>query len=162
MRKIWPLLLLGALLSGCSSTQTPTPRQTPTLEPIPRPNSAATASSPLTEDSLNSTLPSDLIQEIAYFGAGGGGGSGCFGEHPEYPAFVWDYAADDYPVELFSEVDTGICGLTSGESVNMDLSLPDGSVQHDKALSQQVEGHSQAEVNFSYIPDLHGPVGNYA
>jgi len=115
----------------------------------------------VTENSLNKTLPDDVIKEIAYFGGLGGGGGGCFNSDALKPTFFSDYESLNTTIEVFSSVETDICGLSKDEKIEITLQLPDASTRNFQSSAQQPEGQSYAELDFEFIPKLHDPLGEY-
>ncbi|MBK8784711.1 MAG: SH3 domain-containing protein [Anaerolineales bacterium] len=176
-RKTIASTITSILILACGLLETPLLVSTPQMEvgsPTPE------ISTPLDEnnqgnnqveeiiiskDSLETVLPADIIQEIAYFG---GLGAPCWKIVCECELYEQTslsiFSNTDYLgyTEFLNDIAFEICGLQGIETVSIKVELPNGTVESYQATSYLSEGGlSGFMVDFEYTPVLPSSPGTY-
>jgi len=178
--------LPSAILERATSTWTPAifppdtltpsntarPAATPKPSRTPRPTATATETEPptatptptplvLSPEEASSVRPEDVLEEILV--AGGAGGYGrCWQDDPPPPhvELVSYPGTGDY--ELLTPVEIKSCGWQAGEQVSIRVLYPDGRELLDDKTSIAAGEESYGGFNFTFMPTLDDPPGDYA
>jgi len=128
---------------------TDVPAKPATSEPAaPRIQEASFSSS-----SWSQEVPDDILEQLGFFGQGGGGGEYCIDEYSE-PAFMSDLSGETY--ELFNWVFIVSCGWQEGETVRQTITYPNGRVEKEE---RSADGFLEIDVDFR--PNYGDPSGTY-
>lgn len=167
-RKSISLVAVLIISIACGSFGNPTPAPQQNQPSQGNADSSSNSNNPSDEnkiiilDNLETTPPSDIIQEIAFFG-GLGGGCGfqmCVCEMT--PNTSLGLFADEETVEIMNIIQFQVCGVQGNESATVTVELPDQSTEIFHIESVSFDGDfSGYMMQFEYTPTLATPPGNY-
>jgi len=115
-------------------------------------------------DNADKVKPEDVLNELSYSGAGGGGGPGeCPFYDPEFPTVGSEGSLSSNYIALKS-IDLKSCGWELNEEVSVTVELPDGNTHIETVValrpdtSDYVRGERKAIIEFKYSQpkDLYG------
>lgn len=163
-------LLISVIISACEVSATPAPprqdtgnMQTQATNPLSTPDLIDDNNIiSISKNSLENIPPSDVIQEIGYFG-GLGGGCGkmiceCEINFYNQPSLFSSASS----TELFTDISFEICGAQAGEKVFITVTLPDQTQRKYEDISSINNSRaSQYGVSFEYTPIFPDPTGTY-
>lgn len=167
-RKSISLVAVLIISIACGSFGNPTPAPQQNQPSQGNADSSGNSNNPSDEnkiiilDNLETTPPSDIIQEIAFFG-GLGGGCGfqmCVCEMT--PNTSLGLFADEETVEIMNIIQFQVCGVQGNESATVTVELPDQSTEIFHIESVSFDGEFSGHMmQFEYTPTLATPLGNY-
>ncbi len=160
MRPGWLLSAIVILVFGCGEVTASAPSVPGGVRQTDSPTDVATSTDTLAENTLNTTLPSDVIREMGYFTSGGGGQS-CISYDSPPPRLAENDSTHDPQTELLGTIEADVCGLNVGDIVGIEVTRPDGVVQKYEAIAEQAVGLTYGQITFYYGLDEHAPTGDY-
>ena len=165
-RNIGVLAILAILLFACVSSpnitpQSPVAKPTKTKSPqapnIPESNEPPTKSFSI--QNANKITPSDVLEEVAFGGQGGGGGGVC--EDGDFSSPAIDEKQSSTRTEWLAPINIVVCGWWSDSKVNLRLDLPDGSYHTDFLKVEETTTTHIPYVYYDYNPSSDAPSGTY-
>jgi hypothetical protein len=133
--------------------KTATPRPSPTQKPPSVSDSSSkSADVQFLPSSANKTVPADVLEEISYFG--GGGGAICAGEF-KVPRIV----SQPVDIELMYLQYVTSCGWGKNETITVTVKLPDGRIKQDFVTPDEDSGIYYVKVPLKQ--NIDAPVGQY-
>lgn len=148
------IVFIVLLVSGCQGVQNGSQPYNQGGGQLPQGSSNQPQTTNISTGNLNTSLPSDVLEEVAYYGGLGGGGQGCSNSYGT-PTFV--SGINDVQAQLLDQIEVEICGVqTPGENINISVQLPDNS---SRSFTAHVE--SDGSVYFEYDSRLGDPTGTY-
>ena len=104
--------------------------------------------------SANDVLPSDILEEVSFFG--GGGGSYCYGLEPYLePTITYDPTDE----ELMSRSSFVTCGWKKDETLRGAIQFPNGKIVISKVQTGEDQGSFYGVLELE--PNVNDPIGLY-
>jgi len=125
-------------------------------------NSAPVEEIIISKDSLETTPPKDIIQEISYFGGLGGGCGKLICECEFYEHTSPSLFTNEETIEFLSDINFEVCGLQNNEPIAVTVELPDQTRKLYSVSSYANEGNYPGfMIDFQYTPALPASPGSY-
>jgi hypothetical protein len=97
-------------------------------------------------------IPKDILQEIGFFGLGGGGGDYICDYHAELTMIE----PEEPKVEWMTGIGFTVCGFSEEEAVTVQIISPTG-----QTIKEDSENAFLSTVEYVYVPELNAPTGVY-
>ncbi|MFL7870451.1 MAG: hypothetical protein AB8I58_16605 [Anaerolineales bacterium] len=152
-RSLFHCAMIALCIQACAPAATPEPDESILasipIEDNPTPSYVPTPGSYFSWDSGNTLPPKDVIQEVGFYG-GGGGWIVCH----DYPGN--DSSCREEGIEPMQWIYIGHDEVAPNEKFDVTISLPDSSIQKDVVTSS-----AEGKLSYDYLPLPGFPVGEY-